>query len=290
MRRRFFTLAALSCLALVAAQVRTLSPDHREATIRYLLDRQCRDGGFGPTVGGDSDLPTTSAVLRALKYLGGVPREKAGPGKFIERCYDRAQGGFAPTPGGKVDVRTTSLGLMALVEAKLPIEDRADAIQRYLAAQVKSPDDVYIAIAGLAAANLKPASAEAWRLIALAKNSNEDAGRDAFDLAGEAIMRLRLGDKVAQRDLLFAKLVAAQQADGGFHRAGKASDLSTTYRIVRALAMLEGKADPGRLRGFVAKCRNEDGGYGPAAGQPSNPSSTYFAAILLHWSEGMDGK
>jgi hypothetical protein len=37
------------------------------------------------------------------------------------------------------------------------------------------------------------------------------------------------------------------------------------------------------VRSFVAKCRNADGGYGVAPGQPSNISGTYFAAIILHW-------
>ena len=37
------------------------------------------------------------------------------------------------------------------------------------------------------------------------------------------------------------------------------------------------------LRTFIAKCRNEDGGYGVAPGQPSNLSGTYYAAIIRYW-------
>ena len=37
------------------------------------------------------------------------------------------------------------------------------------------------------------------------------------------------------------------------------------------------------VRAFIAKCRNADGGYGPAPGQPSNVGATYFATIVSHW-------
>ena len=37
------------------------------------------------------------------------------------------------------------------------------------------------------------------------------------------------------------------------------------------------------VRSFVAKCRNSDGGYAAAPGQPSSVNGTYFAAIILHW-------
>ena len=53
---------------------------------------------------------------------------------------------------------------------------------------------------------------------------------------------------------------------------------------MRCFVML--KARPDRVedvRAFVAKCRNDDGGYGIAPGQPSSVSSTYFASIITHW-------
>ncbi|MGO9416384.1 MAG: prenyltransferase/squalene oxidase repeat-containing protein [Syntrophobacteraceae bacterium] len=43
------------------------------------------------------------------------------------------------------------------------------------------------------------------------------------------------------------------------------------------------KPDAAKLRAFVAKCRNADGGYGVMPGQKSTGSGTYFAAIILHW-------
>ena len=55
-------------------------------------------------------------------------------------------------------------------------------------------------------------------------------------------------------------------------------------RVMRAFHMLKEKpADVAAFRAFVAKCRNADGGYGVAPGQPSNAGGTYFASIILHW-------
>jgi hypothetical protein len=45
----------------------------------------------------------------------------------------------------------------------------------------------------------------------------------------------------------------------------------------------ERPSDVKALREFVAKCRNDDGGFGVAPGEPSSASGTYFAGIILHW-------
>ena len=46
---------------------------------------------------------------------------------------------------------------------------------------------------------------------------------------------------------------------------------------------LESIVDIERCRAFIARCRNDDGGYGVAPGQASQVSATYYAAIILHW-------
>ena len=49
--------------------------------------------------------------------------------------------------------------------------------------------------------------------------------------------------------------------------------------------MLKEKPNSERLRAFIGKCRNADGGYGVTPRQPSQVGATYFAAIILHWLE-----
>jgi hypothetical protein len=55
---------------------------------------------------------------------------------------------------------------------------------------------------------------------------------------------------------------------------------------MRAFMMLKEKpASLEKLMNFVAKCRNNDGGYAAVPGQPSSVNGTYFAAIIAYWFE-----
>jgi hypothetical protein len=54
---------------------------------------------------------------------------------------------------------------------------------------------------------------------------------------------------------------------------------------MRAVHMLKLKPDVARLRTFLGRCLNADGGYGVAPGQSSTIAATYNAAIIYHWLE-----
>jgi hypothetical protein len=106
----------------------------------------------------------------------------------------------------------------------------------------------------------------------------------ARDTGGAVVAVLRLGGKVEHRDKVLEALKAGQRDDGGYGKAdAKGSDLETTYRVLRAFHMLKDRPDAEKVRKFVAKCRNEDDGYGVMPGQPSAVGGTYFASIILHW-------
>src|SRR5262249_53386708 len=107
----------------------------------------------------------------------------------------------------------------------------------------------------------------------------------ARDTGGAVVAALRLGSKTENREGVLKILKAGQREDGGFSKAGAdSSDLETAYRVTRAFVILQDRpVDVPSLRGFVAKCRNEDGGYGAPPGQPSSAGSTYYAAIILNW-------
>jgi len=97
---------------------------------------------------------------------------------------------------------------------------------------------------------------------------------------------LRLGGKAENAQKVLDTLNAGQRKDGGWGKADNenASDLETTYRVMRCYMMLKSSPkNADAIRGFVAKCRNDDGGYGVAPGQTSNIGGTYFAAIVTHW-------
>jgi hypothetical protein len=113
-------------------------------------------------------------------------------------------------------------------------------------------------------------------------------GKGAARDTGSAVAAiLRLGGKLEHPDRLIQAMKDGQRADGAFGKEDtKSSDLESSYRIIRSLHMLKTKpADPDRMRDFIAKCRNSDGGYSVAPGQLSSATGTYFATIILHWLE-----
>jgi hypothetical protein len=203
---------------------------------------------------------------------------------------DKASGAIADYPGASPDVTSTAVGILALVELKLPLDPYRESAIRYLTDHVKSFEDIRIAAAGLEAMGDRPRAAERW-LEQIAKLRQADGSYGMGDGAaratgGAVVAVLRLGGKVEHSEQVLRVLKAGQRADGGFGKdQAKTSDLETGYRVMRAFVMLKDKPRADPLRSFVAQCRNRDGGYGLAPGEPSSVAATYFASIILHWLE-----
>ncbi len=290
---RCFCLALLGplfFLTLVYGQ----TAEQRQATLAYLRDCQQPDGGFVPAKStraasgvARSSLRASSAALRALKYFGGEPRDRDACARFVQRCFDKASGGCADHPDTQPDVTSTAVGLLALEELKLPTGQRESTI-KYLTEHVKSFEDIRIAAAGLEAIGERPRTSDVWlEQIAKLRHADGTFGMDddvARATGGAVVAVLRLGGKVEHRDRVLQALKSGQRADGGFGKEqAKTSDLETSYRVMRAFVRLKDRPDVERFRSFVANCRNADGGYGVAPGEPSSVSATYFASIILHW-------
>jgi prenyltransferase beta subunit len=278
------------CLFFVGLPVRGQSADQKKATIAFLQGLQTSDGGFrqAPGQGGQAGVRATSSALRALKYFGGGPRDRASCRDFVKNCFDKERGVCADRPGDRPDVASAAIGIMAVVELKMPAEPYADAVVKYLGENARDFEQIRIAAAGLEAVGKRPPQAAAW-LEQLARMRNPDGTYGKGDgraraTGGAVAAVLRLGGKVEHPDNVIKALKEGQRKDGGFGKEGTdRSDLETSYRVMRTFHMLRATPDAGRMRQFIAACRNDDGGYGVTPGQPSTASGTYYAAIILHW-------
>jgi prenyltransferase beta subunit len=286
---------AIVAIFLAAPAARAQTPEVVKAvedklgTIRYLLKLEHPDGGFAAAPGKGASLGATSAAIRGLKYNGikPIPEKHAA---FVMACFDPKTGGFADAPGGKSNVRLTSVGVMAAVELGVPKERFRKALD-YLKDNAKEFEDARIAAGAIEAWGVKEYPyplkpfVEAGR--AHLKSGIPLGAAGAREVGSVAALLLRLGETVGQqeRQTLSSTLKLGQRGDGGWGKQGaKTSDLETTYRIMRALKLLEERpTNAARFREFVASCRNADGGYGVTPGAPSEPGATYFAAIVLHW-------
>jgi hypothetical protein len=170
----------------------------------------------------------------------------------------------------------------------MPRERYAAAV-RYLGENAKSFEEIRIAAAGLEAVSQKPSQATQWvEQITGMRNAEGTFGKGnsaARETGSALVALLRLGGEVQHLDHVLRTLKTGQRPDGAFGKQDtSASDLETTYRVLRAFFMLhEAPDDAARCRAFVASCRNADGGYGVAPGQPSSVAGTYYASMILHW-------
>ncbi len=266
----------------------------RKDTIIYLTKLQTSAGGFVPSQPvagtGQPSLRASSSVVRTLRYLDGEVANKAACVKFVESCFDPESGGFRDTPGGKVDLFSTAIGVMAVVELKMPLDRYAAPTIRYLSDNAKGFEEIRIAAAALESLGKPSPRNEDW-LKEIRKSQNSDGtfgeGAGQARATGGAVAAiLRLGGTIADRDKVLDALKRGQRKSGGFGKAdaGDASDLETSYRVMRAFMMLKSRPlDGSALQAFVGKCRNPDGGYGVVPGDLSSAAGTYYATSIRHW-------
>lgn len=290
----------VSLFLVVLAPVVCLGQSEEEikVTIAYLQALQQGDGGFvsASNVGkgeksDPSSLRATSAAVRALKYFGGNAPDRDKAAKFAAKCYDDAVGAFADAPNGKVDVFSTSIGLMAVVELGLDSDKYSPKALKYLAENAKNFEQIRIAAAGFEAVKKHPPDevTHRWlKIVSDLRNKDYTTGNGdgkTRDTGSAIALQLRLGAGVDRTKELEATLIGGQRDDGGYGKAGvKGSDLETCYRVMRANHMLRQRPkDVDKMRAYIAKCRNTDGGYGVEPGKPSTVGGTYYAGIILYW-------
>jgi hypothetical protein len=264
-------------------------------SIEFVQKLQTPGGGFlamapAPNIRLAPTLRATSTAARALHYLGGkIPNPEAAK-KFIASCHDAASGGFADMPGGKAEVAPTAIGILAVRDLGMKAEPYEDGVVKFLNENAKSFEDIRIAAAAFEGMKRQAPKRDVW-LAEIAKLRKADgtfgAGAAQTRETGSAVaIYLRLGENLDQRDNVLKALRDGQRPNGGFGKGATETDadLETAYRVMRSFMMMKEK--PARveaLRTYVAKCRNEDGGYAIAPGEMSTVSGTYFATIIRKW-------
>jgi poly(3-hydroxybutyrate) depolymerase len=291
--KRFLT--GLTAWLLVAAPLaRAQTPSELQQTARYAASFQNPDGGFAAKAGGASALGPTSSSARILRYTGGSIPDVLACIKYIKSCYDPASGGFAQTPGGKPDVATTASGLMALADLKVADDATIDKAVKYLAENAKSFEEIRIAVAGFEAVKKPTPDVAAWEAL-VKQNRNPDGtfGQGVAmprETGGRAVALLRMGVDLDRKNDIVEALRRAQLPEGAWGRDEKGAELDSSYRITRFFYMVKEKPDLDKLRGFIARCRHSDGGYGVQPGAEATIGATYFASIILYWSRLLDGE
>jgi poly(3-hydroxybutyrate) depolymerase/prenyltransferase beta subunit len=296
MRQTVVSLCAL--LVLLASQqpapAQSLSITEREQTAQYAESRQNPDGGFAAEPGAASSLGSTTASIRILRYTGAAIPDVLACIDFVRSCADPETGGFSQTPGGQPDVGSTASGLMSLGELRIADPTLIAPAIAYLSENAKTFPEVRIAVAGMEAVKQGSPSFDEWSATIL-ENRNDDgtwgSGPSlAFKTGGTTAALLRMGIDPDRKDAVIKAIVEGQNDDGGWSSGEGPSDLSASYRVTRAAFMLNSAPDLDALRGFIARCRRDSGGYAPVPEEESSTlGATYMATILLRWADLLEG-
>lgn len=277
--------------------------DAKKATIKWVLEQEVQAGGFlvapqAPNIDAapQPSLRATSAAVRTLKYLGAEIPNKDKHAAFVLKCFDPKTGGFSE-PGGKPDVTITSIGVMAAVELAIPKEKYAKAMD-YLKENAKTFEEVRIGAAAVETWGVKdcPFKLEEWHQISIKGLGTklpplDNGGARLIGSVTAFTLRLGLGKENDSPPAVIAGLLnRGQLADGGWNKQDeKASDIETTYRVMRAFMLLKEKPkDVTTLRKFIESHRNKDGGYATKPGDKSNMGGTYYATIITKWLDAME--
>ncbi len=287
---------AIAGLAAQAAPALAQTPAELERTAAFVAALQDPDGGFAPRAGGASSLGSTSSAIRTLGFVGGTIRDVPGCIAYLRSCHDPESGGFAPTPGGKPDVATTAVGLMAVAALKLDVKPFADKAIEYFSTNAREFEQVRIAVAGLEAIKATSPDFPKWTEQIMADRNPDGtfgSGPGQPRATGSkvaALLRMGVTLEKDRKDAAVAALRAGQKSDGGWSEGDGPSDLGTSYRIMRAFFMLKEKPDLARLRGYLAKFRQPDGGYSPTPGGAADLGGTYSCSIMIYWARLLDGE
>ncbi|MBX6313687.1 MAG: DUF1080 domain-containing protein [Isosphaeraceae bacterium] len=293
MRPRLRGLVA-GLILLAATCARAQTPAEMAQTARFLAAFQNPDGGFAGKVGGESSLGSTSSIIRSLKNVGGSIPDVLKCIEYVLSCRDRESGGFAPQPGGKPGVGITASGLMAIAELRVASDDLVKPAVDYLSQNAKTFEEIRIAVAGLEAVGAKAPAFSAWiQQIQAERNADGTWGQGSGiprATGSAAVALLRMGVELDQKEAVLAALRAGQRPDGGWSRGDGPSDLETTYRVMRCFYMLREKPDLERLRSYLAKHRQADGGYSSQPSGVADNGGTYFVTTVNRWVRLLSGE
>jgi hypothetical protein len=188
---------------------------------------------------------------------------------------------------------------MVAMELDIPKKDFAKAMD-YLKANAKTFEEVRIAAAAVEAWGVKdcPFKLDDWFEIAGKYSMDTFKGPPKGEQAREAgsllafSLRLKPDEKFepGNKAVVASPLLSGQREDGGWGKTGdKASDIETTYRVMRALMLLKEKPkDMKKLREFIESHRNQDNGYATKPGDKSTMSGAYYCIIVSKWLDEIE--
>ncbi|RVE91071.1 ankyrin repeat domain-containing protein [Sinorhizobium meliloti] len=261
-----------------------------DRTICFLRALQREDGGYVDNeTQAASGLQDTVSALKALRLLCAGPKELQKAFGYVLSCANDA-GGFAREPDGAPGAYWTAFGLIALRELGEIETLRAAAARhaQFMYQNATSAPDYFMVIAAHEECGVLGSIPEA--AISFFQSQVNEEGTFGGSVHANAIAcsaLLRSGSEINTPEPIIRGLLSAQRPDGGFAEVGNASDLLTTYLVMRALLLLNAAPNLGELRRYIRKLSVTSGGYASTIGGTPSASATYQSHCILQWIDDL---
>lgn len=247
-------------------------------------------GGYWPSFeakGKGSSLRATVAALRVYNYEGKQLPNFEKHRAFMISCWHEKDSGFADFPGGPTDVILTAVGLMGARDGAFLSDEKRTLGNKYLLEKAKTFEEIRMASAFIADEPQDPKVTVFWQKTILSRANEDGTFGSGFskprDTSSAWVTLLRLQFPVKYDEQLVKDF---RKNDGGFgSETSDRSDMETAYRVSRYFHMVKDQKMLRNTLGFIAACKNEDGGYGPSPGEKSSLGSTYHAIIIKKWAD-----
>jgi polar amino acid transport system substrate-binding protein len=216
----------------------------RETAAAHLATLHQETGGYKNTP--QDPIPTlaaTNMALRAYRYLRIDLADTTAHQKFLLSRFDPKQAAFIENGEPSPSVLANAFALMLMAELRLAEDIHAISAKVYLVEHASTPDEIYLAMAGLAVMDLDDEIPASWIKKAMDTAVSEDPAITPYDKARSIITCMRTGFNLPDYTRFATPLTTA------FTNITTATDwhqdstaLQQAYTLARALVMIDARA------------------------------------------------
>ncbi len=217
----------------------------REAAASHLATFHQETGGYRNLPA--DPLPTlaaTNMAFRAYRYLRIDLADTSAHQAFLLSHFDPKQAAFIENGEQTPTVLANTFALMLMAELRLTEDIHAISARDYLVEHATTPDEIYMAMAGLSVMGLADEIPASWIKHAMDTAVSEDPDITAYDKARSIITCMRTGFNLPDYTRFAAPLTAAfrETTEKPSWETDPAA-LQQAYTLARALIMIDARAE-----------------------------------------------
>ena len=192
----------------------------------------------------EATLASTNLAMRTFRYLGIEKQDTSAQRAFLESCYDSEKTAFVEVGAEAPTIRTNAQALMLMGELRYPKNILAISARDYLTENAQTPDDIYIAMAGMVTMGLTHEIPASWLKTMMEVAVSEDPNTSGYQKARAIITCMRAGLNLPDYSLFLPIMEEGLKevtSDPEFYHDPEL--LQHAYAFARATLMIDGRVE-----------------------------------------------